>query len=153
VTPYQFAKRLEKLANATEELCDELAKESLKLVARGFKLEQDPRGVAWAPRVTGQLTFTAASYTRGRYRQGKRASGHKLLDLTGKLKDSFTVIGVNKNGFTIGSDVSYGGFHQSGTRFMAARRMVPSQGDGLGTWAEPLQEVARKFIRRKLGVS
>lgn len=152
VTPYQFAKRLEKLADSTEELCDEMAKEALKLVDRGFTTEMDPRGVAWAPRREGGFEGSLLGGRRG-YSPGKRRVGHKLLDLTGDLRGSFRVLGVNRNGFAIGSDVSYGGYHQTGTRFMPARRMVPRSSDGLGTWSEPLQEVARKFIRRKLGVT
>ncbi len=153
MTLRQLAKRLDGLANSTEELCEVLANRSLKLIQEGFRNEVDPRGVAWAPRRSGQRKFTAASVNAGgAFKQGKARQGHKLLHQSGDLQGGFTVIGVNRNGFTVGSWPEYGGFHQTGTKFLPARRMVPKSGEGLGTWAEPLQEVAKAFIRRKLGV-
>ena len=142
MTPRQFAKRLEKLADSVEDLCHELAEETLDLIDKGFDDEVDPRGAAWAPR---------RDNTGFRVGQ-KRRRGHKILDDTGTLKDSFVIAGVNKNGFGITNDTSYGNYHQEGTTNMVARRMVPRTGDGLGRWAEPLQAVARAFINKKLGI-
>lgn len=153
MTLHQLAKRLEGLANSGEELCDVLAKRSLKLIQEGFQQERDPRGVAWAPRRTGERRFTSATVNAGGvYKQGKARRGHKLLDLTGKFKGDFHVIGVNRAGYTIGNPTEYGGYLHRGTKFMVARSVVPREGEGLGTWAEPLQETAREFIRKKLGV-
>jgi hypothetical protein len=164
VTLNQLAKRLDGLANSTEELCEVLANRSLKLIQDGFREERDPRGVAWAPRRSGERRFTAASFSAGgAAKQGKARRGHKLLDLSGKFKGDFHVIGVNRAGFAIGNPTSYGGYLQHGTSShgasledysggMPARMTVPGTGEGLGTWADPLQEEARAFIRKKLGV-
>jgi hypothetical protein len=150
VTPYQFAKRLEKLADATEDLCQELAEKSMDLIQDGFKYERDPRGVAWAPRRSGERAFNPAVFSGGSYRQRRNSGGHPLLDKSHTFKNGFVIAGVNKNGFGITNDTYYGGFLHEGTKFMPRRRVVPDKADGLGTWAEPLQEVARAFIRKRL---
>jgi phage gpG-like protein len=131
MTLRQLAEKLSALADAGEELSEELAEKSLELIHQGFRDEVDPRGVAWAPR-RGKQTWP-------------------ILNETGALEHGFVIAGVNKNGFGIINDTSYGGYHQDGTRFLPKRRMVPGPGEGLERWAEPLQTVARAFIRKKLG--
>jgi phage gpG-like protein len=137
MTPHMLAQRLERLANSAEELCEELAERSHKLIQDGFRMETDPYGMPWAPRKDQK------------YKGGKR-TGHKILQDTLQFKSGFVTAGVNKSGFTITNDTPYGGFHQHGTRYMAQRSVVPRTGEGLGTWQEPLAEVARAFIRKKL---
>lgn len=130
MTPRMFARRLEKMADSVEELCQELAEESLELINAGFQEAIDPRGVGWAPR------------------RGRRTN--PLLNDTGTLKENFRIFAVHKEGFGIINDTPYGGFHQGGTVKLPKRRMVPGSGEGLGRWAEPLQKVAREWIRGKL---
>lgn len=134
MTPRQFARRLEKLADdvTREDLAEELGKKALELYEQDFRATVDPRGVGWAPRS----------------RRSRRTN--PLLDDTGRLKGGAQIVGVNKNGFGLVVDVPYAGYIHGGTTKMPRRRIVPVKGETLGTWAEPLQETARAFIRRKL---
>ena len=143
MTPAQFAKRLDALADSAEELCEELAVQALDLIRIGFNGEQDPNGYPWAPRV-GDSGRTKSG--------GVYSKSNPILYDTGTLKESFVIAGVNKNGFGIINDTPYAGYHQTGTTKMVARPMVPSKDGGLGEWAKPFQDTAREFIKRKLGV-
>jgi phage gpG-like protein len=125
-----FARRLEKLADSVEDLCQELAEETLVLIQHGFDTATAPNGTPWAPR------------------RGKRTN--PILVDTGRLESSFVIAGVNKNGFGITSDTEYGGFHQHGTVNLPARKMVPAVGETLGTWAEPIQKIARQWFKANL---
>ncbi len=49
--------------------------------------------------------------------------GGKTLDLTGKLKSSFTM-NINGSIIEISSDVDYAPYHQFGTRFIEPRPMI-----------------------------
>lgn len=137
MTPRQFARRLERLVDSTEDLCKELADECLVLIRNEFGTKIDPRGVSWAPR----------HYGKGRKGVGRRSG--TLLVQTHELERDWHIVGVNANGFGISSGAPYSGFIHRGTKFMVARRLVP-EGTNLGIWAEPLQKVARAFIRNKL---
>lgn len=132
MTPRQLAKRLDRLADATEDLFQELAEETLELIDQGFNDAVDPRGVGWAPR-----------------RRGSRRTNPLLQD-TLTLREGFFISGVNKNGFVILNETPYEGFHQRGTVNLPARRMVPGTGEGLGRWADPLQKIAHDFIKSSL---
>lgn len=138
MTPHMLARRLDRMADETEELCEELAKKSHELIQDGFRHDVDPYGEHWAPRKDQHRT------------KGGKLSGHKLLQDTLMFRDGFVTAGVNKAGFTITNDTPYGGFLQHGTRRMVARSTVPRTGEGLGKWQEPLAEVARGWIRKKL---
>lgn len=142
MTPRQFAAKLDKLAASTEELCQELADESLELIDQGFKVEEDPYGWPWAPR--------ANDLGGGRERRRGVISSRPILQDTGALRSHFVISGVHSQGFGISNPTEYGGYHQEGTSKMPARSMVPQAGD-LGRWAEPFQKTAREFIRKKLG--
>jgi hypothetical protein len=132
MTPHQFAVRLEKMADATEELCQELAEESLELIRHGFNTESDPQGEPWAPRVP----------------TSKRTN--PLLKDTRTLMHDFVIFGVNSNGFGIINDTPYAGYIHHGTSKMVSRHVVPGAGEGLGEWGPKLQEVTRDWIAKKL---
>lgn len=130
VTPRQFAKRLEHLADSMEDLCQEMAEETLELIDQEFDTDVDPRGVGWAPR------------------KGRRTN--PLLEDTGDFRGNFGIFEVNKAGYTIANYTPYAGYLQRGTERSPARRTVPGSGEGLGRWGEPLQKIARDFIKHKL---
>jgi phage gpG-like protein len=103
----------------------------------GFRAETDPYGVPWAPRkkVSG---WAAMAF-------GHIDNGHPLLDDTGAMINSLTV--RYSRGTVLMRIKGYAKFHQSGTRNMVARKIFPDQSQGLGKWAQPIQQAATDAIR------
>lgn len=121
-----LVKRLRSVNAMRQEVSYRLAKETLGLIDDGFKRQTNPYGVRWAP---------------------IERSG-KILDKTGRLKGSWVPSNVGPNGFKIVSTASYGGFQQYGTKHIAVRKMVPTEGGGLGpTWFGAYERVVNKYIR------
>jgi phage gpG-like protein len=152
-----------------------VSEEALALVRRGFRAEQDPYGNAWAPlkhrkgkilRDTGRMAngftrvratatgFTlanntdyasvhqhGASYTAGAgstsRRKGRFVSGQTLA------RKGTTKRGRLRKGY---QQVSHGA-HQV---VIPARRMVPTEAQGLGHWQAPLERAARRAMHRIL---
>lgn len=94
----------------------------------GFQQQRDPYGVPWAPR-----------------KPSKADNGHKLLDDTGRMINSLTSR-PTANGVTL-RILDYAKFHQSGTRFMVARKVFPDPGQGLGMWREPIERASLDAVR------
>lgn len=85
-------------------LNEELARESIKLVHRGFREQVAPDGTPWAP------------LKRQRGRQGKKKRGDRILRDWGSLRNSFTMRDASADGFVVGSSVQYAQYHQFGTQ-------------------------------------
>lgn len=95
-----------------------------------FLYQRDPQGVAWAPR----------KHVYGNYRDTNPIlfdllSGFVYQVLDGKIK----VTNVKPYAF----------FHQTGTRFMVARRFVPTNGN-VGSFGEKLALGAVRALRKAL---
>ncbi len=84
-----------------------LSEETLELVRQGFDKEEDPYGDGWEPLKS---------------REGR------ILQDTGRLRNSWHTVTTSDRGFTVGPAVDYAPFHQTGTSRMPARPMVPDQG-------------------------
>lgn len=97
-----------------------MAEEAIELTREGFSKESDPDGKGWAP----------------------TQRGGRILQDTGRLRNSFRVMRVNARGFQIGTTVEYSGYHQSGTRRMPARKQLPDAGKIPRTWRSRLEEAA-----------
>lgn len=110
----------------TEDLNRNLAEAALDKVKETFERQAAPGGAGWAP----------------------TQRGGRILQDTGRLKGSFKVASVSARGFTVSSSVSYGVYHQSGTRYMPARKMVPD-GELPGDWMDELEHVAELFLKSK----
>ncbi len=107
-----------------------LAEEAIELIAQGFEKQSSPDGNRWAP-----IT----------HRTGE------ILKKSGRLKSSYKSGRVTARGFTISSSVSYGTFHQTGTRHMPSRQMVPD-GKLPSSWERAFVTAATKFLERQLNV-
>lgn len=104
---------------------------------RGFVEQRDPYGKPWAPRKKPSAWSVL--------RFGKIDNGHRLLDDTGKMIDSLTARYVS--GRVIMRIRGYAQFHQTGTRFMVARKIFPEQSRGMGLWREPINQAATDAVR------
>lgn len=94
--------------------------------ARGFREQRDPYGKPWAQR------------------KDKRGSW-PILEKTGAGLDSLTA--RYSNGMVRMRIKGYFQFHQSGTRYMVARKTFPEQDRGLGMWREPINRAATDAVR------
>lgn len=116
-----------------EDLSEKLGMEIEALVQNGFRTATAPNGQPWAPR---------------KLARGRSTPPHLPLDKSGEMKGSFHVE-TNKTGVRVTNPVIYSGFQNYGTRFIDARPMLPGA-DGLGTWEQPLREVAQDHFNSKL---
>jgi len=73
------------------------------------------RSSSWSP--------LAASTRRSRIYRGFPAA-RPILENTSKLRKGFRIAKVTKDRAVIENDVSYGKYHQTGTRYMPQRRLV-----------------------------
>jgi len=112
------------------EVSRQLAHEALTLIADGFRAETDPYGSAWAGL--------------------KRRTGRILQD-TGRLRNSFTVREITASGFRIGSAVQYAAFHQRGNPRLPRRMMVPRAKRMPRDWARGFHKTAAEVIRAHFG--
>lgn len=95
------------------------------LIKREFLYTKSPYGVKWAPL--------------------KRPTG--LPPIRG-LKDYFNVVSPN-NVVHVGNDKFYAKFHQTGTRFMPARKFLP-EGQLSPTWRDKIYKALTKAVRSGL---
>lgn len=101
-----------------------MAEEAIELTREGFSRESDPNGKGWAP----------------------TQRGGRILQDTGRLRNSFRVMHVNARGFQIGTTVEYSGYHQAGTRRMPARKQLPDKGRLPRKWKARLGEAAEDAL-------
>lgn len=82
-----------------------------------FKLGKDPFGAPWAP--------NAPSTLKRKLSKGSTGAGKpKVLIDTGNLRNSWTTR-TTKNMVEIGTPVPYAKYHQSGTRKIPQRMLLP----------------------------
>lgn len=106
---FKFVEKLrDKLARLSDgqtlALSKAMAEKAVDLVRQGFAEQVAPDGTAWAP------------LKRQRARQGKRKASDRILQDTGRMRNSFAVRAVSAEGFTVGTDVEYAAHHQFGTK-------------------------------------
>jgi phage gpG-like protein len=122
-----------KLFEATPELLEAIsvsgAEEMISLVKDGFRDETDPYGKKWARK--------------------KKKNGRKILSgKTSRLKGGWHYKRADKGGFTISPSVDYAAYHQTGTRRMVARKMVPDSRGLPREWSKKLEEVAKEALEQ-----
>lgn len=116
-----------------EDLAEQLGHKVEELIERTFQTATAPDGKPWAPR---------------KLAAGRKTPPHFPLRKSYEMHDSFHVE-TNRAGVRVTNPVPYTGFQNDGTRYITARPMVPDNGD-LGTWEEPLRDVAQAFFNSKI---
>lgn len=111
----------------------DMAEELLGLVKEGWRQQANPYGQPW--------------------KKKKRDDGRQILvGKTARLKGGWHVKRSTKRGFTIAPSVDYAGFHQTGTKFIPARHMVPTKTRGLPKeWRKALEAVALDHFAAHFG--
>jgi phage virion morphogenesis protein len=122
-------------------LSKKLAKETLNLIEEGFRDQSDPYGNRWAA--------LKAPRRRGKAR-GRTRGGHRILSDTGGLK-RFRVQRADGAGFKIAATVDYAVYHQSGTRKMVARRVVPDESGLPPAWLRRYDDTVGEWLSSHLG--
>lgn len=112
------------------EVSQQIAHETLTLIADGFRAESDPYGDTWQP---------------------LKARSGRILQDTGRLRNSFTVREITATGFRIGSAVQYAAYHQRGNRRLPRRMMVPLPRRLPREWAKSYHATAAEVVRAHFG--
>lgn len=138
-----FADRLTTLrAEALrKDLAPELRGTVLKLVADEFRGEVDPYGKKWAP-----LKRERTRNKKAR-KKGKRG-GQKILQNTGRLRASIDVR-AQGSALVFSLPVAYATFHQSGTRHMVDRKIVPDAGPS-PIWNDALRRDVQRLLKERM---
>ena len=125
-----IAEKLAAMPDARPDLAEAIGEEALDLVQEGFGDSTDPYGSRWADKADG--------------------SACNLVGPTGNLRRGWHRKSVSADQVTIGPSVFYASYHQSGTRRMPARRMVPDDGDIPAGWEKTITEAAEEMLRELL---
>jgi phage gpG-like protein len=122
--------KLQKVAGAPEEIARDIGIVVERRIKRAFGAATAPeigpdgpggKGAAAMGRPWAELA--AETLLRRRKGKGKGRGGARILQDTGRLKQSIASI-VAGGVVTIGTGVAYGLFHQGGTKYMPARPFV-----------------------------
>jgi phage gpG-like protein len=109
-------------------LNDRLASAALVEVGREFEEARDPQGQPWAP---------------------LRSRVGRPLNKTGALAHSFGSRSSGQ-GFSLGSSLSFAGFHQEGTSRLPPRPMLP-EGEPGPLWSQALEQEIDAAVERLFG--
>jgi phage gpG-like protein len=122
----RFQKRVEESPQVLQVISANMAEEAIDLIKQGFREQADPDGNAWKPK--------------------KKDDGRAILTgKTGRLKGGWKPRSVTRKGFRVSPSVTYGAPHQSGTKHMVARKMVPGKGLPL-KWRKAFVETAQEIL-------
>jgi phage gpG-like protein len=117
-----FVESLKTTPKVLEQISRDMADETVGLVQDGFREETDPYGDRWTPK--------------------QAQDGRKTLSgKTSRLKGGWHVSARSSRGFTVSPAVNYARFHQSGTRRMPRRAMVPFEGRIPAKWLSIYRDV------------
>lgn len=121
---------ISKLKNMKRSLLPKIMKEEsillLNLLRQGFSKQTDPYGAKWPMTNDG-----------------------KPFDKNNVIKSSFSS-SFTSNSASIISSLEFAKYHQTGTRHLPQRRMIPEEQYGLGNWRKPILNCARKVIRESM---
>lgn len=124
----QVMRSLRQLASVPARVSADAAPVVASLLEDQFEEETDPYGEPWAEHEEATI---------------KRWGEHPILDLTGRMKGiSVAPLSGSGIGITLGAD--YGRFHQTGTKFMAARRILPDNRGLPDHWVQALSDLTEQ---------
>mgnify|MGYP000031047574 CR=1 FL=1 len=116
--------KMKSLESVAEKAAERAVPTIERLIEREFEYTRSPYGRKWAPL--------------------KKDTGRPPL---AGLKDYFIVIN-NKNIVHVGHEKPYAKFHQTGTRFMKARKMLPENDIKKSkTWTNKINSTLKKLVK------
>lgn len=123
----KWAERLDGVPHVKRSILANVGEELIELIREGFDRQADPYGSPWAPTVRG---------------------GRILRD-RGHLSSSWHRKTLSSSQVVVGPGVEYARYHQTGTRRMPARKMVPDSGLPAG-WERRVVKIAKAALREAL---
>ncbi len=131
----RIAKSLRQLSRVPSQAASGAAPEIRKLLVQQFLTGTDPYGGRWA-------SLSQATLDKGRSPPPLTDSGAMAtLDVQPSQGAGITI--------TLGAD--YSRFHQTGTRYMPARPILPDQRGLPATWRRAIQDAADRSFERIMG--
>jgi hypothetical protein len=106
-----------------------------KLIQEQFDRGEDSYGDGWA-------NLAATTLARGRHPP-------PLTD-TGALRNSITVYPTKGAGIEIAVGMDYGRFHQTGTQFMPARKILPDKGELPQEWEDAIEKSVSDAMQKRM---
>ena len=140
-------------AGLTDALAKRLGATALKLLSDQFKRSVNPYGETWAPVFRDRKKDRRARARRAK--AGKPVLADRPLVDTGRLRAAATGKASNDSSKAVVRvviPVEYASYHQSGTRFVKRRQMVPEASTGgLGPiWSKAFEREAEKLILERM---
>lgn len=128
---------LRALADVPSQASRDAADRIADLIEESFDAGLDPYGRAWAP-----LMASTIERHPGR--------GAPPLTDTGAMRGSVHVTPKAGAGIDITIDAPYAKFHQTGTKYMAQRQIIPQSGGIAPAWREAIAEAVADNIKKAL---
>lgn len=118
---------LRQLASVPARVSADAAPVVTDLIAQQFTDGVDPYGEPWEPHAEATV---------------KRWGEHPILDLSGRMK-SVSVAPLSGAGIGVSLGADYSRFHQTGTKTMPARRILPDNRGLPATWVQALSHLTQ----------
>lgn len=129
-----LAERLGELSTVPSRCAARAAEAIGKLIDEEFQQGQDAYGDGWAD-------LSASTLRKGR-------TPPPLTD-TGKLRDAVRVRPLRGSGIEITAITPYSGFHQSGTRNMPSRPILPDGTELPDSWQDAIDSAYKAALKGK----
>lgn len=127
---------LRKLADVPSQAARAASARIADVIEQQFDSGTDPYGRAWAP----LKPYTLA---KGRFPP-------PLTD-TREMRESVEVRPTASGGIEVTMGVDYATFHQTGTRDMAQRQIMPQSGGLPASWSSAIADAVREATRKAMG--
>jgi hypothetical protein len=127
-----WARKLGALASASVafEVSEQMANRTLGFIAQEFEQERDPFNRRWSPK--------------------KRPDGRKILRGETNRLIQWRKTYVNQHGFKLSTPAPYFRYHQTGTRRMVARKILPTGTRLPAVWSSEFRGIYLRAMHRRL---
>lgn len=124
-----FIQRLERMAasDVKHRIMQKVTPAAHDECLRGFREQRNPYGVPWAPRKDRRGSWPLLD-----------KSGAGVGSLTSRTAADASLLRFGRG---------YMRFHQTGTKYMDARKIFPEQEQGLGLWSPAINRAAVDAVR------
>lgn len=130
----RIMRAVRQLSRVPSRVAQEASGDVRRLLFEQIAAQTDPYGAAWAPHKESTL---------------KRWGEHPVLDLTGDMIGGIDVAPSAGAGINITLGEKYSAFHQTGTRYMPARPILPDRGIP-ESWVSAIREASSNAFRSTL---
>jgi phage gpG-like protein len=130
-----LADRLAELEWIPSRIASEVAGAINESIADQFSAGHDPYGKPWAPLLPSTVR--------------RKGGDRRILRRTDVLSSETVAKPTSGAGIEI-SSVDYGQFHQTGTKRMVARKILPDGAELPATWSKAIEEATERAFKKAL---